>query len=215
MAGELHGVTISAGYGAGGSIVAPAVAERLGLSVLDRAISSEVAAQLHVSVREAETGAMRRSLVDRFLGALTPLAGGVLGAGTDAAPAEAIGTADEATMFRDQAALIMRGALADGAVILGRAGAAVFRDEPAVLRVRLFGPSAARIRQGALIERVDEATAAQRINEVDRARAQYVRRLYNCDINDPDLFTVQLDSTALSLDACADLIVEAYLDFRR
>ena len=75
--------------------------------------------------------------------------------------------------------------------------------------------AAARIRQGAVIEKVDEAMAAQRIHEVDRARSQYVRRLYNCDINDPELFAVQLDSTALSLDACTDLIVEAYLDFRR
>jgi hypothetical protein len=58
----MPGVTISAGYGAGGSVVAPHVARLLDLPLLDRAISSRVAAQLHVSVQEAEGGAVRRSL---------------------------------------------------------------------------------------------------------------------------------------------------------
>jgi len=63
----MPGVTISASYGAGGSVIAPAVAEQLNLPLLDRAISSLVAAQLHVSVQEAEGGEMRRSLVEKFL----------------------------------------------------------------------------------------------------------------------------------------------------
>src|ERR1700680_1681117 len=72
----MHRVTSSAGYGAGGSFVAPEVAKRLGLPLLDRAISSRVAAQLRVSVQEAEGGEARRPLVERVLSVLTPLAGG-------------------------------------------------------------------------------------------------------------------------------------------
>jgi cytidylate kinase len=79
-----------------------------------------------------------------------------------------------------------------------------------VLRVRLFGPAEARIAQAARIEHTDEATARQRLPEVDRARAQYVRRLYRADIDDPDLFHLQIDSTALPLEACAGLIASAY-----
>ena len=69
----MHGVTISAGYGAGGSIIAPQVARLLGLPLLDRAISSHVASQLQVSVQEAEGGVIRRSLPDRFLAVLAPV----------------------------------------------------------------------------------------------------------------------------------------------
>jgi hypothetical protein len=206
----MPGVTISAGYGAGGSIVAPEVARRLGLPVLDRAISSRVAALLQVTVPEAEGGEIRRPLVDRVLGLFTPLAGGLLCAGTDAAPPEAVPPPDDAALFRQQAEAIMSEALAAGAVILGRAGAAAFRSRPDVLRVRLFGPPEARIAQASRIENVDAPTARQLLPEVDRARAQYVRRLYGVGINDPDLFDLQLDSTALPLAACADLIVSAY-----
>jgi cytidylate kinase len=206
----MPGVTISAGYGAGGSMIAPEVARQLGLPLLDRAISSRVAAQLRVSVPEAEGGVIKRTGAGRFLAVLAPLAGGVLGAGTDCAPPEAFPPPDDAALFREQAAAIMRKALVTGAVILGRAGGAAFRDEPGVLRVRLFGPEEARIAQAARIEDVDADTARQRLPEVDRARAQYVQRLYGTDIDDPDLYHLQIDSTVVPLDACAGLIATAY-----
>ena len=206
----MPGVTISAAYGAGGSIIAPEVGRRLDLPVLDRAISSHVAAQLRVSVQEAEGGAIRRPLADRFMAVLAPLAGGALGAGTDCAPPDAFPPPDDAALFRERAEAIMTEALAAGAVILGRAGGAAFHARPDVLRVRLFGLPEARIAQAARIESVDASTARQRLPEVDRARAQYVRRLYNASIDDPGLYQLQIDSTALPLDACADLIATAY-----
>jgi cytidylate kinase len=205
----MPGVTISAGYGAGGSVIAPRVAEQLGLPLLDRTISSHVALQLHVSVPEAETGAIRRSLTDRFFAVLAPLAGGALSAGNDATLFWTT-SPDAAPMFRAQAEEVMRGALDTGAVILGRAGGAAFRGEAGVLRVRLFGPADARIAQATKIEGIDKDTARQRLPEVDGARAQYVRRLYGADIDDPALYQLQIDSTALPLDACAALIVAAY-----
>jgi cytidylate kinase len=206
----MPGVTISAGYGAGGSVIAPAVADRLGLPLLDRAISSRVAAQLHVSVQEAEGGEMRRSLADRFLAMLAPLAGGALGAGTDAAPPHAIPPPDDADFFREQAEAIMNEALRGGAVILGRGGGAAFHDRPDVLRVRLFGPPEDRIAHAARVENIDAPVARQRLPEVDNARAQYVRRLYCVSIDDPALYHLQIDSTVLPPDTCADLIATAY-----
>jgi cytidylate kinase len=206
----MPGITISAGYGAGGSIVAPRVAQLLQLPLLDRAISARVAAQLHVSVPEAEGGAIRRSLTERFFSALAPMTADVLAVGTDAAPRDLAEPPDEAAQFRAQAEVIMRAALASGAVILGRAGAAAFQDEPGVLRVRLFGPADARIAQAIRVGDVDQATARQRLAEVDRARAQYVRRLYRVGIDDPGLFHLHIDSTVLPLEACADLIAAAF-----
>ena len=134
----MPGVTISAGYGAGGSLVAPKVAERLGLRLIDRAISSTVAMQLQVSVAEAQQGEARRSVAERFFGVLTPLTGLVH-------PPLEPGLTEDAAAFRMQTEELMRDALADGVVILGRAGAAAFLGEPGVLRVRLFGPVEARI----------------------------------------------------------------------
>ena len=210
----MPGITIAAGYGAGGSIVAPAVAKKLGLPLLDRAISVAVAEELGVSVREAETANPARSRADRFLSLLAPLAGGVLGAGTDAAPPGADLPADEADAFREQSERVMRAALVTGAVILGRAGAAAFRDEPDVLRVQLFGSRQARLLQATRLDDVDLATAEERMKRVDAAREQYVRRLYRCSVDDATLFQLTLDSTALGLDTCAEVILLAYRSMR-
>jgi cytidylate kinase len=201
-------VTISAAYGAGGSRVARTVAERLGFPLLDRAISSEVAERLHVTVEEAEDATVRRSFAERFFGALAPLAGGIIGDPDGAI--EAALPMHEAELFREQAEAIMRATLADGAVILGRAASAAFRAEPGVLRVRLFGAEAARIAQAARLEAIDRETASRRRAEVDSARATYVKRLYGCDIDDPTLYHLQLDSTVLPLDTCAELVCTAF-----
>lgn len=182
----------------------------LGLTLLDRAISVAVAAELGVSVRGAETAQPSRSLADRLLSLLAPLAGGVLGAGTDAAPPNDEPLPDDAAAFRDQAERVMRTALSSGAVILGRAGSAAFRHETDVLRVQLFGPRAARLAQAMRFDGVDLPTAEARLKQVDAAREQYVRRLYRCSADDPALFHLHVDSTALSLDTCAELIVTAY-----
>ena len=201
-------VTISAGYGAGGSVVAPRLAQRLGYPLLDRAISSRIAKQLHVSVDEAECGEKKRSVVEKFFGVLAPVAGGVVAVDADGAPA--LLSPDDVAQFREQAEAIIRQALPTGVVVLGRAGSAALAREPDVLRVRLFGPSDARIRQACQVEGIDADDAATRLPEVDRARAHYVRRLYSRDIDDPALYHLQIDSTAVGLDGCVEVITDAY-----
>jgi cytidylate kinase len=207
----MPGVTISAAYGAGGSVIAVAVARELGLPLLDRAISTTVASRMQVSIEEAEAGgATSRSLAGRFLSLLAPLSTGVLGAGTDAAPPNAWPIPVEAEAFREQAERVIRAALPAGAVILGRAGSVALREEPNVLRVRLFGPQEARVAQAARVEGVDEETARKRLALVDGARRHYVKRLYHVDIDDPAFYHLQIDSTLIPLDSCVESIARAY-----
>lgn len=204
----MPGVTISSSYGTGGSVIAPLVAQQLGLPLLDRAISAGVAAQLRVSLAEAEDAQFKRSRTDRFLSVLAPLAIGVLG--TEGTTPEAGVVGGDATPFRERAETIMLEALSTGAVILGRAGAAAFRGRPDILRVRLFGRLPDRLTHAASVQGIDRATAQERQPDVDHARAQYVRRLYNLDIDDPELYDLQVDSTRLPAETVADVIATAY-----
>jgi cytidylate kinase len=147
-------------------------------------------------------------VAERFFGVLTPLTG------VGSAPVQP-GLTDDAATFREHTELLLREALAEGVVILGRAGACAFLQEPDVLRVRLSGPAEARIAQAAAVEGVSAETARERQSEVDQARAQYVRRLYHAELDDPRLYHLQLDSTVLPLDTCAELIARAYREFRQ
>lgn len=204
----MPGVTVSASYGAGGDVVAAAVATQLGLPMLDRAISSQVATALHTTAQEPEADQPHRSFTERFFAVLSPLAGGALGAGTDAGPVDPDVLQSDA--FREQAEKVLREAIIEGAVVLGRGGAAALRGDPEVLRVRLFGTPEARMRQAVQLTDVDEDTARKRMHEVDSAREHYLRRLYHVGSDDPELFHLHIDSTVLPLAAVAELIVYAY-----
>ena len=80
---------------------------------------------------------------------------------------------------------------------------------PGVLHVMLGGPRDARVRQGMRLEGLDQRTAERRMDVTDRTRLGYVRREYGVDPEDPELFHLRIDSTALDLDTCVELIVAA------
>jgi cytidylate kinase len=202
----MPGVTISAAFGLGGAGIAKAVSEQLELPLLDRAINADVAKALRVSLEEAATGSPHKSFTAKFFSILSPLSSGVLG---EAAGATLLDF-DDAAAFREQSEKVIRDAVATGAVVLGRGGSAALRDEPDVLRVRLFGPDAARLRQAMAMLELDEATARRQMQEIDSAREHYTKKLYKTDANDPALFHLQIDSTALPVEHCAALIVQAY-----
>ncbi len=197
-------VTISGSYGAGGSRIGPALAERLDVPFLDRAIPAAVAEELAVPFDDAEAHdeQLSASWLERMLR-------GFIGqdiaapAGTPAAPATA---AD----FRDATEeVLLRQAQSGRAVILGRAAAVVLRDDPRVLRVRLDGPPERRVRQAMALEGIDEATARERQRRQDRAHATYTRHFYGVDIGDPSLYHVMLDSTLIAIDVCVEVLERA------
>jgi hypothetical protein len=197
-------VTVSASYGAAGAEIAPAVAERLGLPFHDRAIPGQVAGRLGVPVAEAEANdeTVVRGLwrLVASLGTLPDPVGGVL-PGTPLPDARA---------YREQTERVL-GEIAegDGGVVLGRAAAMVLRDRPDALHVRLDGPrerrlSAAVARSGRPREEVAREMAA-----ADRGREAYVRHFYRCDPAAAGHYHLVVDSTALPLDTCVELVVAA------
>jgi cytidylate kinase len=75
--------------------------------------------------------------------------------------------------------------------------------------VRLDGPAARRVAQGAVVEGISEEEARERLRAADKARTAYVRRLYRCDPADLSLYHLVIDSTAIPLDTVIELIITA------
>jgi cytidylate kinase len=197
-------ITLSASYGAGGSQVGPAVAQRFGVPFLDRAIPTGVAERLAVPLQEAIA---RDEAVGSSLARMTVWLGQVGQAfGAPGAMPEEM---DGGAYCRATEQVIREHAAGEGAVILGRAAAVVLADEPGALHVRLDGPVEARIEQGMRLEGVARETAERHVADSDRARETYVRHFYRVDPRDPALYHMVLDSTAIGLDACVDLIAGA------
>jgi cytidylate kinase len=192
-------ITLSAAYGAGGSEIGPVLAQRLGVPFLDRAIPAAVADRLAVPLEEALARDQAvDSLLERVLVRLAP-SGQVFGG------ALAPEVLDDRPYLAATEAIIRERA-EQGAVILGRGGALVLRDHPLALHVRLDGPRERRVEQAMAALGIERREAERLLKETDRAREAYVHQYYGADPTDPRLYHLVLDSTAIALDACVDVI---------
>jgi len=197
-------VTLAALYGAGGSIVGPRVAERLGVPFLDRAIPSSLAEQSGLSeAARAEAEEPPRGRWVRIYEAL----------GKASPPSGASGHMDrlelEERHLRWEIERFLARASRSGGVVLGRGGAVVLASLPAALHVYLGGKRPARIERVMDLESTDHATAAGRVDAHDRARRDYVKSAYGIDGDDPSLYHLMVDAVSLGVDACVELVVAA------
>jgi cytidylate kinase len=197
-------IALSASYGAGGALIGPRLAQRLGVPFIDRAIPAAVAERLDVALDDAtaydeEAG---ESFLDRLLRGFV---------GTDIGipapvPAETFSSDD---FRRATEHVLLRQAATGEGVILGRAAVVVLRQDPRVLRVRLDGPRDARISQAMELGGADRASAERALGRLDRTHAEYARQFYGVDLKDSSLYHLVIDSTATGTDACVELIALA------
>jgi hypothetical protein len=197
-------IAISAAYGAAGSRIGPALAQRLRVPFVDRAIPLAVAERLDVAVAAANVFDERSpaSLLQRMLV-------GFIGAdtGVPAAPVPDLLSEED---FRTTTEQVLRAQASTGeGVILGRGAAFVLRDDPRALLVRLDGPPERRIEQAMRLQELDRETAANALSRIDRAHAAYVRQSYGVRIDDAAAYHLVLDSTWLEIDTCVELIAIA------
>jgi hypothetical protein len=197
-------VAMSASYGAGGGVVGPALAQRLEVPFVDRAIPLAVADRLQVPYDDAaahdehvSTGWLQRVLsgfVGGDAGAPAPL------------PAEMFSSED---FRRATEEVLLHQAATGSGVILGRGAVVVLRSEPGVLRVRLDGPPERRARQAMQLGRVGPEVAERARAKFDRTHEAYMRQFYGVDVHDPALYHLVIDSTSIELEACVEVIARA------
>ncbi len=199
-------VAISAAYGAAGSRVGPELAERLGVPFIDRGIPIAVAERLDVPLDDAiaqlDHPPGGRSLLERLLAGFAA-ADSALPAG----PAPELVTEEDFHRASEQ--VIRDLAFAGRGVILGRGAVAALREDPRVLRVRLSGPPAARLRVAMELGGSDEQTARAAQRRLDAAHAGYLRRFYGLDIDDTALYHLVLDATAFPVETIVEMILLA------
>ena len=198
-------VALSASYGAGGSVVGPALAERLCVPFIDRAIPLAVADRLEVPYDDAaahdehvSTGWLERVL-SGFVGGDTGVPAPL--------PADTFSSED---FRRATEEVLLHQAQTGEGVILGRGSVVVLRSEPSALRVRLDGPARERVRQAMQLDPSLDAESAERARaQFDRTHAAYLQQFYGVEVGDSALYHLVLDSTAIDLDVCVELIVRA------
>jgi cytidylate kinase len=197
-------VTISAPYGAGGSEVGPRLAERLAVPFVDRAIPVAVSDRLAVPLEQVlAREEPPQGTLSGLMAYLVPATLAVYGQPVSRELAEP----DQG--FREATEQVLHEYAATGAVILGRGAAVVLRDIPHATHVRLHGPRDRRVIQAMRAQGIDRVTAERQMHAADLSREAYVRHWYRVDPRDPGLYHMVIDSTAISLELCVELITLA------
>jgi len=183
-------------------VIGPALARRLDLPFVNRLVPRGDMSSITAYSEQLTPEERAKSPMSRLLGHIVR-ASTVLGAPSSAM--QDVQSPDDARRELEES---LHRATAGGAVVLGRGAALVLKAKPDILHIRLDGPAERRVVRAMSIEQIDEATAASRLQDTDRTRAQVVKRLFDRDSGDPSLYHVVLDATALPIDDVIDLLVD-------
>jgi len=206
-------ITVSRQLGAGGERIACDVAETLGLRVIGQEIISEAmrAGIPQEIAMESEKG--RRSWIQRALHwfdhvyGRPPLPGALMESTPAHISTDLLGGEDYYLSVMES--IIFDFAQTHPVLLLGRAGQMIFRHHPNCLHVRVVAPLEKRI---AAIEQrfsVNYEEARLKIADSDTARADYLKRHYDVDIDDARLYDLCINTGTFSKQAAVQLIVAA------
>ncbi len=229
-------ITVSRQRGSRGSYIALGVAEKLGLRYLDREILDSVARETGLTtdvVQHIEERATRLPRMMHLLGArpkLPVIASASLREENDRE--DRIGSLVAEGMSREAAisrldtvggleyapsldyldlvtSIILESAAQGDAMIVGRGGQMILARTPGVLHVQILSRFESRVFELTQREDIKWREAAHRVRASDEQRAGYLRRFYNVDWLDPNLYDLVINTDRISDAAAIDIIIIA------
>ena len=204
-------VTISRQLGSGGSQIGQIVAARLRFHYADREVLELAAKALGMEERElAERDERLSSLWD----SLTPAF--VVGWPDAQYLPPPIRVVTDDALFATERRVIRTLASSGDCVIVGRGAVHVLRDDPDAIHVFLHAPVEFRVRRTMEVYEVrTEEDALSRIRESDRSRERFLRRMAGFDWTLATNYHLSLDTSRLSLEQTAQVIVDYVAAARR
>jgi len=194
-------ITIARQFGAGGSELARELGQAIGWPVLDRDIIHAAAAQLHTDAASMEH--LDESVQTTLQTVLQGFAHTVPEVSIE--PAYEV---DPDELARATHRILATAAEKPPLIVVGHGVQCLFSKRPGTLHVRVVAPVA--VRAGAIASRMnlDEVGARAETEKRDKDRARYLRHHFACDNNDPILYSVQFNTSQLSVPNIVRAIAE-------
>ena len=188
---KTHVVTVSRDFGSMGKLVALRLADRLEVRCCDRYILQEVARRAHVDeelvrVLDEHVSKINGHWWQHLL-------------------------QKEDFSYEDYYHYLVKTVLSVsrmGGVIVGR-GANLILGEKNAFRVRITGSVEKCAERVASRERIDIKDAIKLVDEVNNERAEYIKKLYDTDINEPSNYDLVLNSDRYNKEQIVELIWNA------
>lgn len=197
-------LTLSHLYGSGGSLIVRALGKRLGWTVWEKEIVRRIASQYQVSEEYIEAKDER---VDSFIERMVGLFG--LGGFESAYDIPAPLWLNDAQLVRMTKTIVEDVAERGRAIFVGRGGNRILEGRADCLHVFVQAPLEVRIARVRQLEGLDRDAARQRIEGMDKLRADYVQAFYHDDWRDPTHYNLVIDSSHWGDAGAVDLILRA------
>jgi cytidylate kinase len=192
LVARFQNICISREAGAGAGAIARMVGQRLGWKVFDHELLEAIAHRMELPIDDVRCfDELAPSAVQDWLLPLRE---------EHYAPQEA---------YLDHLAKLIEAIGRAGESVLVGRGAGFMLPRETTLSVQIIAPL--RVRSLRLAERmgVSVRTARRAAKDLDRRRAQFDRTMHRMDSTDPHCYDMVLDSSSLSLEITAEVIVQA------
>ena len=194
--------TISSQTGTEGAAIAAELAIRARVPLFDRETLATLASALEPSL----AGSDLDDLEERVGGRLNALA---LSAAMMAGAPQAFQELQLRQTLPALGRAVLRRAARGSAVVVANAAFAALAEHPGALHVRLRAPFAWRVEEVRRRDLVDAERAKGVVRHDDQLQRNWVRALYDADVDDPAGFGLVIDASRLSRERIVEMLLAA------
>lgn len=217
-------ITISRQSGSGGNEIAELICNSTGFRLFDKHLFARAAFEAGLADQEfvdyCEDSYRMKGFFDRLFHPDRPVAQARIWKETPGG----VRVVEDIHLNEDHALACVRRAVeiayeSDNYVIVGRAGQVILREKTGVLHVRVIAPTEdrlMRVRNAPPISTQvfsdaaeERRTALKLLESNDAASAAYLKRFYNVDWDDPQLYHLVINTGKMPLEMAANLIIQA------
>ena len=194
--------TISSQTGTDGAAIAAELAIRARVPLFDRETLATLASALEPSL----AGSDLDDLEERVGGRINALA---LSAAMMAGAPQAFQELQLRQTLPALGRAVLRRAARGSAVVVANAAFAALAEHPGALHVRLRAPFAWRVEEVRRRDLVDAERAKRVVRHDDQLQRNWVRALYDADVDDPAGFGLVIDASRLSRERIVEMLLAA------
>ena len=189
-------ITVSRQFGSGGRTIGRLAAEKLGIPCYDQELIEKIA---------KESGLAEEYVEER--GEHMPSSNWIANA---LAVRSVSGMINEDQLWATQCKVILDLAEQGPCVIVGRCADHILKDKYELLRVFVHAPLDKRAERIVRVYGEKEVSIEKRINDKDKRRKAYYQLYTDSEWGVAENYDICLNSAAIGIEECADLIVELY-----
>lgn len=202
-------ITISRQWGSLGDDIANMLCDKLGYQRFDKKVMAQIGQEMGIAAAKIQDAAnfkpQAAKTVWEAIGTTPRLTGGDPSSWTFGARTDALEGISAANLME----VINAGYKKGNVVIVGRGGMAALQGKPDVLHVRIQAPLDVRVKRIAEQEKVSQEEAKALVKARDASDVAWIKRHFDLDSHDPQLFDVIINTAKMSQAAAVDLILKA------